>query len=122
MKEEVLLEHKFGKPRPFKVPEGYFKNFETNVLKRIPVQEVHKTHSIKRYLRPVTWAACIVCAVVIGITYMNKINNEKSSHIANVTSSHDFQTSGVTDDFIVDEISDYVMLDNDDLYSFIAEN
>ncbi len=39
MKEEDILLKKLGKENSFKVPEGYFENFTSEVMKKLPEKE-----------------------------------------------------------------------------------
>lgn len=120
MKEEILLKQKFGNNRPFKVPEGYFDSFEKKMMQSVFETEVTKKTSVKRtFMRPLRWAACLTAVLIIsgGVIYFNrtatKSNLNQVSHMSeNIASSNS--------DYILDEISDYAMLDNDDFYSYIT--
>lgn len=117
MKEEFLLEQRFGKPKPFKVPEGYFNQVEIHLIKNIQEQETAvRKHSIRRFVRPVTWAACIALIIGAGIIYFNNL----SSGLDKVDNVYDGLSSSVYADYAIDEVSDYAMLDNDDFYSYIS--
>lgn len=118
MREEVLLEKKFGKPNLFKVPEGYFETLETCVMGKIPKQPRISKRPITRFLRPAVCAACIIAAIITTTIYFLNIDGRAGKHMANIS---DNIQPVVYQDMAIDEISDYAMFDNDDFYSFIAD-
>lgn len=117
MKEEYLLEQKFGKPRPFNVPDGYFEQFEAEIINKFSAEKFAEDRPIRRWLRPVTWAACAAIAVVSAFVYFRNANVGTDV----VASVHADELSPAYNDNIVDELSDFAMLDNDDLYSLMAD-
>ena len=120
MMEEVLLEKKFGKPKFFKVPDGYFEKLDACVMDKIPVTEPCKKRTITRFLRPLAYAACVAAAVVSATVYLYSIKNRHGKQMADFASNVDSQ-SAVGLDFTIDAMSDYAMFDNEDYYSFIAD-
>ena len=66
MIEELLLEQKFGKRRPFKVPDGYFDRFEGDMNGRLRCLPVMNKHTVKRRVRPFAWVACAVAGGGVG--------------------------------------------------------
>lgn len=118
MKEEYLLERKFGRPRLFKVPEGYFERFENGIMNNLDIERNVK-RPVRRWLRPVTWAACAVIAIVSAAVYFQKTNIGEGIAV-NVHSNG--MSQYLYNENIVDELSDFAMLDNDDLYSLMADD
>lgn len=118
MKEVLLLEQKFGKPQPFRIPDGYFERLEHNVLRKVSAMPQSIQKPVRRWLRPVTWAACIAVAVVSAVAYFSSISNKENT-VANI--SVDDMSPSTYNDYMVDELSDFAMLDNDDFYSLIAD-
>lgn len=118
MRDELLLERKFGKCRPFKIPEGYFERLEADVINNIGCVPMPQKRSMRRFLRPIAWAACVSAVVIVGIFYISK-SEISGSHMADAAFSY-ITPSSSTDD-ILEEMSDYVMFDNEDYYSFIAD-
>ena len=119
MMEDNLIERKFGKTMPFKVPDGYFERFEAGIMDKIPECAVKPRRRVSgRYLRIASWAACIAFTVIVSIFYFNS-RADKREHVAKAQTESWSQT--VSSDYMIDEMTDYVMLDNDDLYSFIAD-
>ena len=120
MKEEFLIERKFGRTKPFRTPDGYFEEFEKSIMLKIPSQpKTAKSLSIRRYLRLTACAACIAAVMVSTLFFLGNIHTNPEKHVANASlDSGSLQTNS---DYIMDEMSDYAMLDNDDFYSFIAD-
>lgn len=120
MKEELLLKQKFGSHQPFKVPEGFFESFEENFMHNIPEAEIPKKRSARNvWLRPMKWAACIAAVILVsGTIYFNI--SDRESDLIQTDKISDNMSSSVYSDYILDEISDYAMLDNDDIYSYVT--
>lgn len=119
MEEDFLIEQKFGKHESFKVPEGYFDDLTGKIMSHIPQHIGQNSCPIKRFLRPIYWAAacCVVVAVLI-VRSFNSIDSNETNH-ANWLFNDD-HISAYSDN-IVDEMTDYAMFDNDDFYTFIAD-
>lgn len=119
MEEEIRLRQRYGTEMPFKVPEGYFESITKRTMAALPEQEV-KAVTIplwKRWSSMVAVAAA-VCGVLFGVVvWMNRsmtVSADSSEALsANSVSASDGQ---------IDEMADYLMLDDDDIYSYIAEN
>ncbi len=118
MKEEVFLEQKFGKRIPFSVPDGFFKEFEENLLKAIPDKTVTPSKHIMPKLIKIISAACIIFAVLSVYTYSHKDKMDIKKQYSKISNS---LSNAVYTDYIIDEVSDYTLLDNYDLYSYIAD-
>ena len=129
MKEEQLLKQKFGSQRPFKVPEGYFDSLEKSLMQNVVEPAVpNKRPAIKAFMRPLKWAACFAAVLLVsGTIYFNSLEKESyqnhvwhqtynQNHADNISEN---MSSSVYADYILDEISDYAMLDNDDIYSYV---
>lgn len=120
MKEELLIERKFGKQKPFNVPDGYFDTFRSDIMARLPLAVSAKKRPVTRILRPVTWAACIAVAFIVTGVCLSGIFRNTGKRIANVSQVEMSQQA--SNDYLIDELSDYAMMDNDDFYSFIADD
>lgn len=118
MNEEYLLERKFGRPRPFKVPEGYFERLESEVVSRVAGRMVKKRHAVMRIWRPLSLAAGIAAAVIVCAVYFNKVT---TGRVSSANTILDDMSPSVYSDYLIDEMSDYAMLDNDDLYSLMED-
>ena len=83
--EELYLRSRMGKENPFRVPEGYFDNFASQLMEKLPekpamdgvgaervMTEVRHTALIK-HLRPLLYAAaCLLIAVMSVTVYLTK--------------------------------------------------
>jgi len=116
MREEKILLEKIGKERPFKVPDGYFSDFNRQMADLLPEKKkmfVMRRRPVQlRYMRPAIAAACIVAAVsVAGIFSFNR-EGDKEQHVA------DHYTHPVQY-YTIDEMADYAMLDNEEIYNYV---
>lgn len=103
---------------PFTVPDGYFDELQLTVMNRIATEKVIETkggHGFKLLMR---WAACLAVLVVSSSVYFCYVyrNNIKD----NMVSARTHIQSADADDLTIDEVSDFAMLDNDDLYTYIS--
>ena len=129
--EELYLRSRMGKENPFRVPEGYFDNFASQLMEKLPgkpamdgvgaervTTEVRHTALIK-HLRPLLYAAaCLLIAVMSVTVYLTRSDMEADNQtMAVVAQTQDASTSS---DAYFDEAADYAMLDNYDIYACLA--
>lgn len=128
MKEEKILSDKFGKGNHFSVPEGYFDSFADKLMEQLPepearVIEMHAESWLHRLpLRKI--AAVVGVAVVLGGGSLFFAHQQSSHHtqMAHVEAGH-HNLSGGSEYGTFDEMADYTMMDNQDIYaSLVAEN
>lgn len=121
MKEELLLKQKIGNQRPFKVPEGYFDSLGRSLMQNVVEAAVQdKRSTIRVFMRPLKWVACFAAVLFVsGTIYFNN-NADKASNINLADNISENISSSAYADYILDEIYDYAMLDNDDIYSYVA--
>lgn len=115
-KEEQYIYDRYGKQNPFTVPDGYFDSLRTGLMQHATTAT--KTIPFWKRWRGYVAAACLVGVVTVGFaTYWSlKTTDVADTHVA---------VAGYAagdDDFSDDEYADYTMLDNDDIYSFLANN
>lgn len=113
-KEEQYIYNRCGKQNPFIVPEGYFDNLHTELMQH--TMTIPKKNILWKRWQSYVAAACLV-GVVAGVATYFGINTKAvdDTHVAVVKNA-------TTDDFSEEEYVDYTMLDNDDIYSFLANN
>ena len=114
MDEEKYLKEVYGTSSPFKVPDGYFKDFADSMMSMLPerrVQVVEMKTSAWRRWRPYAAAACF-CAVIMGGGIF-LMNNEKAE-------TRPLASTVASADGNMDE-ADYVMLDKNDIYTYLAD-
>ena len=120
MKEELYIQEKVGKRNPFRVPDGYFENLSAQVMQNLPEQPKRRAKSV--FMRPVFYAAAGVCALLVaGAAWMWRPATDATSADAvqaQVASQPQQDASGE----YLDEAADYMMLDNHEIYSYLAES
>ena len=114
--EENFLNNKRLKDNPFKVPKGYFSTMQEDLKIRIsnkPTEiKTNSTHS-HNFMRPFVTAAASICVAVLGVTaYMHYINSD--------TQKQDVSDTQKVNHYYVDA-TDYIIMDNEDIYSYISE-
>lgn len=115
--EEQLIQE-YGRKRPFKVPDNYFENFTTVLMSRLPECEasVVKMNLWKRYRTMIAAAACFIGLATLSGTYLYMHQPKQGM---NVLASQPTTTNTLHTTF--DQAADYMMIDTDDMYSYLAE-
>ncbi|MBR6444939.1 MAG: hypothetical protein IKS94_00665 [Prevotella sp.] len=115
MNEEILIQEKFGKKQPFRVPEGYFEHFAENMMAQLPNE---RAKVVKMQLRKhwkvavgVAVAACF-CAVLFSVGKLWKDSSDESLS----GSAAIMQAQYSTNDDEFDDMVDYAMMDVSDIY------
>lgn len=113
--EEQYILNRCGKQNPFTVPEGYFDSLRTELMQRVEVKP--KEIPLWKRWRGYVAAACMVGVVAGVATYIGFVSEAtENKHVA-----VSVKTSNV-DNLSEEEFADYTMLDNDDIYSLLANN
>ena len=116
MKEENYLKDTYGTNPHFKVPGGYFDDFNSRMMQMLPEQK-----AISIEMKPSRWlrwrpyvAAASVCAVIFGSTlfYFGNKAEQPTNYSA---------LSAPTTEISMEQAADYVMIDNDDIYNYLAD-
>jgi len=120
MTDEKYIEEKVGNRNPFQVPEGYFDHFAEQMMQQLPegqaVQTKPRAKSI--WLRPVYYVAASVCALFIsGAVWMSMSKEEASS-----TPAQAQLVQQEEQEQYLEEAADYMMLDNHEIYTYLADN
>ncbi len=113
--EEIYIKDRMGKKEPFRVPEGYFDNLVGEVMAKLPERqtEQQKVKPLYERLRPLLYvAACLVFAVLSVTIYLSGDNDESSMQIAS--------QSAPQSDTYYEDVADYVMVDNNDIYACLT--
>lgn len=112
--EELYLNSRMSRENHFRVPDGYFDQLTANVMARLP----EKSKPAKRvFLRPLLAAASVACVALIAVgVYFNRsampVDTEEQVAAATVTLS----------DSYIDDAADYVMMDHNDIYAYLASD
>ena len=98
-----------------RVPDDYFANLQEQIMQNIrntnkPI--CTKRHFIPYWYRIVSYAACTIFFTIGAISLYHNISPAKDG-------ADEMQMSYIQGDY--DSTDDLVMLDNNELYSFIAE-
>ena len=111
------------------MPDHYFDDLTTRVLDNVSRQEYKKTEPLAfkrssnnkdiRSLRPFMTAAIMVGIVFIAMILINKSLTKQEKTSTN-TSNNTLSLSN-TEDKDFNETVDYLMLDKDDVYAYLAE-
>ena len=102
MDEEQILIETFGKRNCFKVPDGYFEQLTDSVMAKLPQQQARTV-----VMRPWYYAAaCTLLALVMGGAYY--FHQQSSADM-------------VAEGSYYEEVADYAMIDNMDIYACITD-
>lgn len=115
-KENIKIEQ-FGRENPFTVPEGYFSQLQQNIMDSLPEKEtkVIKMAPRRRFLVPVISVAASVLVAICGISiWFNKTANVSDSDM-NVALYEQCSDSN-------DDMENYIMMDNEDIYAYMCQN
>lgn len=124
-REDQFLVDRFGRETPFRVPDGYFEDFASLMMQKLPEKNerattphwvVMKASRWHRW-RPIAVVAACVCAAVFGVgVYLH-------SNTPGVAESHVRVANGVSPVSFsaVDAIADYAMLDAEDMYAYMED-
>ena len=114
MKGNVLDDKKLRK-NPFRTPDGYFQNAGQRLMDALPDNAVVTPVRCKTRilpLRPVLAVAASVCLAVFGaVVYTHYYNIDNGGDSGNIQVSQ----------YSSDDASDYILMDNSDIYNYIAE-
>lgn len=119
--EDKYLVERFGKNRPFNVPEGYFESIASQVMDRLPdrkvcIAELQPTFW-RKYRCALLYAACSIAALFSVSMYLgNTSSNNKALCEQTATASVSYA------DNVMDCVADYSMMDNEDIYALVSEN
>ena len=108
MNEELYIKNRLGDRNPFRVPEGYFDSLTAEVMEKLP-EEPRKGILVR--LRPWMYAAaCLVAVLFTATLYL--MYPEAPGQMATAETT--------TTDTYVEDVADYVMADNNDIYACLA--
>ncbi len=140
----MKLAERFGRRRPFKVPEGYFDDFAAQMMAKLPArpdveadanspqhlvalqgavgQEQPSGARVARkrplWTRRITVAAASVCVALFGASVFM---HEFAPRQVQQASPMQAEAVTLTTDADLDAMADYAMLDADDFYAYMAE-
>jgi hypothetical protein len=89
---------------PFKVPENYFGNFNSNIMEKLPAKEEKKVKTVTLWKKVVPWTAA--AAIFCGVLFTTGVLKKSSPADPNVAISS-ILSSSLEDDyylFLEDEV------------------
>jgi len=132
MEVEHQLHSTYGNKRPFTVPDNYFSDLSSQIMAKIPVEEpvnnpentvkTKKSHFVLiRRVRPLAIAAAMIGVIVIAFwSFADYTSNQKRA--ADIPEKGVGETlSKATSSDSFDEAADYMMMDEDDMYAYVAD-
>jgi hypothetical protein len=118
MKEEDVVKKVLGKENPFKVPEGYFDNFTSQMMDSLPEKEFVEDERPTRWTIMKPWvymAAAFIGAVLMirAISWLQTSRSDKMQAPANTTE--------IAQDRYVNEVVKDSRLDDYQLYQLLSD-
>ncbi|MEG1579807.1 MAG: hypothetical protein RR386_00915 [Bacteroidaceae bacterium] len=125
MKREELT-HRTLKENPFKVPEGYFDDFATKLMANLPPKEREASEptahiSFFTRVKPYLYLAAMFIGLYFGIQVF-KFQADKINKQNQVDYEQTAEIKKITTDEYVDQICNYAMVDNEDVYTCMTED
>ncbi len=121
--DERNLRQQFGRNPGFKVPEGYFEHLVPEVMNRLPESDskvIPMSHTRSRLVRWRTGAlaAACVCGAVFGLSViLHKQHMSAPQSMASASTTQEVSLSKT-----IDQLADYSMIDNEDMYAYVSGN
>ena len=97
-----------GKGNPFRVPDNYFDNLSSQIMSKLPEESTQKSVKRTKY-RPLIYAACTIATLFILSVFVNHNKSNESTTASGIISQ---TTTNYSDD-----MADYLMMDNMDIYA-----
>ena len=121
MQDELdILRQASGDKNPFIVPEGYFDSLTDRIMQNLPQKEEVKVAERRTIRRPyLRWAAVSLATIGIGLTaYLSAVKNNGGAIEGNPAPQQTAANISAEDN--LDQMADYMMLDQEDLYAYLA--
>lgn len=115
MNEEEYLRTKLGNRNPFTVPEGYFDHLADRVMQQLPAE---RKHTVVRSLRPWLYAAACIAILIVSVLFVSHQSNQPTQQQAAVNNTSKTETQS---DNYIDDMADYAMVDNEEIYLYLAD-
>lgn len=117
MKEEDNINKVLGKDNPFRVPEGYFEGFASDLMNRLPEKETLPEQPVA----PTMWQRIrpwlYMTAMFVGAALIMRVASSVTPPEAKLTATEEAESemeyiSTALDNSMLDEYSLYVYLDD----------
>jgi predicted negative regulator of RcsB-dependent stress response len=107
---------------PFTVPEGYFEQLSDRIMARLPEEEQKQTAVVRPIRRWVRWSvAASVVAAVLGIGIYTGFGNRQQEVSQTAQTVTTTKTSDDSQREVIEQVADYIMCDDYDMYAYISE-
>ena len=135
--DELYLKQTVGNRNPFRVPDGYFEQLTEQVMQQLPdceqtvakqvdiaQQPVSQPRAKKVQMRPWFYAAaCMALAMMMGVSYYFIQSESTATDAVPMAAVAPAPTvAPAVDNSYIDEVADYVMMDNTEIYACLSEN
>lgn len=114
-----ILDRPYRNNGAYRVPEEYFSTLNKRIMDAVDAEEAKKRKSKVWLLPRFRYAvAASIAALVMGLGAMAYFSDDIDNSVKTATNANDAET--VTDEY-VKECMDYAMVDNNDVYMYVAE-
>lgn len=108
-KDEMKLRELEAGRNPFRVPEGYFEDFNERLAARLPQKE-QKAKTIR--LMPRVWRYAAAIVVILGVSLALFLNHDRQKNIV---------VAETTQEEYYNEALDYIMVGNMEIAEYLTE-
>ncbi|MGM9711182.1 MAG: hypothetical protein ACI3YO_04130 [Prevotella sp.] len=122
---EKWLRSHYGNDNPFTVPEGYFESLSDSIMSMLPEQQTHVVDMGNNFWKrkiAVALAVAASVAVIISVSLTVGFQHDAAKLADGSSNAISEQQSAYSDYTVVDEMANYAMLDNVDMYAYVATN
>lgn len=122
---EKWLRSHYGNDNPFTVPEGYFESLSDSIMSMLPEQQTHVVDMGNNFWKrkiAVALAVAASVAVIISVSLTVGYQHDAAKLADGSSNAISEQQSAYSDYTVVDEMANYAMLDNVDMYAYVATN
>lgn len=109
------IRKRVSQENPFKVPEGYFDSLTKRVMDNAIEHAIEERPKFSIFVKI---SVCAVAACVAGLVFF-MIPTDDSVLVSNLTSETSEEMVVYDEDYQKD-VMNYAMLDNDDVYAYLA--
>lgn len=107
---------------PFRVPDGYFECFSSQVMNRLPERPPVELRAVggtrHRMWAWISAAACVCAGIFCTVMYFAKADSATPGDAGNEVIAH---SAASVYDIDEDAFADYVMIDNADIYAYLID-
>ena len=113
MESEHQLQSVYGSKRPFSVPDDYFSRLPSRIMAQLPAEERKEKSAAEKPYR----------VVLTGfLAYSMFLSPKEGSMTGTFSRSGTDKEQTVTSQDGFDEAADYLMMDEDDMYAYMADD